>query len=204
MYWLPLRWVDRHGDWASRRRGRFHLLRALGVLAVLGGAAVFAVLRLIIFDFYQAPQNGMYPTIPAGSRFIALRYPYRDISEVRRGDIVVFSRRDRGDASIYIQRVVGLPGDIIEIVGDRIVINGQALKHDQIRTDGDLNVVRESNGGAEYELAYKQKLPKRTLPKPPVRVPPNHVFVLEDNRSAAHDSSEFGSIPLDAIVAKKW
>jgi signal peptidase I len=204
VYWLVLRWVDRHGDWSPRRGGRFHLLWTSILLVVLGGVAVFAVLRLIVFDFYTAPQDGMYPGVPAGTRFVALRCPYRNVSQVERGDIVVFSRRDRGDAGIYIWRVVGLPGDLIQIVGDNIIVNGHALKHDKVRTDRDSIIFRETNGTAEYEIAYKEKLQKRALPKPVVKVPPNHVFVLADNRQGAHDSSEFGSIPFEAIVAKKW
>jgi signal peptidase I len=204
IYRFAVRWVDRHGNWSSRRRGRFHLVWAFGVLVVFGGTAAFAVFRLMIVDHYQASQDAMYPTVPTGSRFIALRYPYRDVSEVQRGDIVVFFRRDRGEADAYIWRVVGLPGDIIQMTADGVVVNGQPLKHEKIRTERDFTIFRETNGAAAYDVAYKTRPPRRTLPKPAGKVAPNHVFVLGDNRSFANDSSKFGSIPFDAIVAKKW
>jgi signal peptidase I len=204
MYWLTIRWVDRHGSWSSEGQGRSQGLRVLTLVVALGGVAALAAARLAFFGYYQLPQNGMYPGLPAGSRLLAVLRPYRDVSEVRPGDIVVFSHGDGGRPYVYIWRVVGLPGDRVRTARDAVLLNGEALPREAVRRDGDMDIFREANGEAVYEVAYGQRAPPDPPPEAAVTVPAGCVFVLGDNRDNARDSRYFGPIRFEAIMAKKW
>jgi hypothetical protein len=96
-YWLAIRCVDQHGGWSSMRKGLLAWLWVL--LAAVGTIGIFAVAvlaRFVVFAYYVIPQNGMYPGMPEGTRFFAIRRPYKDSSQVGRGDIVAFLRTDGG------------------------------------------------------------------------------------------------------------
>jgi len=70
-------------------------------MKVIGWSVVIVVLALLalktfFIGYYRIPQNGMYPTLPAGSLMFTIKRPYSDISSVKRGDIVVFVREQNG------------------------------------------------------------------------------------------------------------
>lgn len=161
------------------------------------------VLRFYVFNYSRIPQGGMFPSIPMGSLFVSLRNPYQTINDVRLGDVVVFTRELNGNTYKYIWRVVGLPGDLVEVSRDAVLLNGQALKHEHIRKEGDFLIFREWNGDASYEVAYDQTADHAEPPYASSTVPPNHVFVLGDNRNQAQDSTYVGAIPFESIVEKK-
>ena len=202
-YWLAVRWVDQHGGWPPENNPARRILGWVQV-AGLGLFAILLAAWLLLFGYYQIPQNGMYPALPAGSRLFVLRRPYQDASQVSRGDIIVFSRTENGRSYLYIWRVIGLPGDTIQTMSDDVSVNGRSLKQEKLRTDGDLMIYREMNGAAAYEVAYPAKMSATPPPAVSVTVPANHFFVMGDNRHNARDSRYFGPIPFDSISAKKW
>jgi signal peptidase I len=175
----------------------------LGLVLVLGLAATIAF-RFLIINYVTIPQDGMFPGLPAGSRFITLRRPYNSIDDVKRGDVVIFKRDVGGATQRYIWRVVGLPGDFVEVSNEALSLNGQALKHETVRKEGEYLIVREWNGDVSYEVAYSQTL-DRAEPPPiaSLKVPSDHLFVLGDNRYMAEDSTFIGPIPFASIVEKK-
>jgi signal peptidase I len=95
----------------------------------------------------------------------------------RRGDIVVI-RLEEYEIPL-IKRVVGLPGETVEIRDNRLYIDGEML------AEGYLPGVEQRNYG-------------------PVQVPPLHVFVMGDNRNASNDSRVFGAVRIDQIVGRAW
>jgi signal peptidase I len=145
----------------------------------------------------------MFPNIPAGSRLISKWHPYKSITDVKRGDVVIFSKAVTGQVYKYIWRVVALPGDKIELSDDSVAINGRTLKHEQVRKEGDFLIVREWNGEASYDIAFDQKVSNADRPRPALTVPGNYAFVLGDNRYNAEDSIYIGPIPFESIVEKK-
>lgn len=163
----------------------------------------FVVTKLFFISYSIVPQNGMYPGIPAGSFVFSWKRPYKQVSEVQRGDIVLFTRIENGERYDYIWRVVGLPRDKVEIDGERVSINGQPLKREKVRQDGDLVVFREVNGAADYEVAYPVNSDSSNQPKASLTVPDNEFFVLGDNRFDAVDSRYFGAIKFDSIYGRK-
>jgi signal peptidase I len=206
MYWLTIRWVDQHGSWTDRPdsgpRQRWRGWAAGAVAAVALGGVTALIVACIFFNFYVIPQDGMYPGLPAGSRVLAVRRPYRDASEVKRGDIVIFNHTEDGQDYLYIWRVIGLPGDALQVSDEAVVLNGKPLPREVARLDGDTRIYREANGEAVYEVAYGPT----TDPPPDVTltVPAGNFFVLGDNRRHAVDSRYLGPVPFDSILAKKW
>ena len=104
----------------------------------------------------------------------------------RRGEIIIF--RFPGDASRdFVKRVIGVPGDVVEIRSDsHVFVNGEELDEPYIT------------------------LPDRCTTRPnrcaraPVTVPPDSYYVLGDNRSASNDSRAWGMVPAENIIGKTW
>ena len=174
-----------------------------GGLVVLGLASA-VVLRLFFGWYATIPQNGMYPGMPAGSYFVTKKSPYLNITEIQRGDIVVFSRTEDGRTYEFVWRVIGLPGDELSVGKDTVSINGQNLRHETVREEDEFRIVREWNGDASYEVAYAETFDgDEPLPYANCKVPGDHFFVLGDNRNQAQDSTYVGPIPFTSIVGKK-
>jgi signal peptidase I len=176
---------------------------------VLGAIAMAAVAALLIIRFcagwfYVIPQNGMYPGLPAGSQLFGVKYPYRDVTQVAHGDIIIFERTEDSQRYLYIWRVVALPGESVEVNGDRVVVNGKELLREKVRTEGGQDIYRESCGEVTYEVAIGKKLPPKIPASVKMTVPEGHVFVMGDNRHNAVDSRSFGPVPFEAIIGKKW
>lgn len=162
------------------------------------------VIRFSIGWFSVIPQNGMYPSMPAGSWLFSVKKPYRDISQVPRGDVVIFDRIEGGKSFHFIWRVVGLPGETIEIAGDKLIINGQEVTREMLRTDGNFQIYRETNGNASYDVAYTSQRPTIIPGSLKVTIANDQLFVMGDNRHNALDSRSFGPIQFASITGKKW
>jgi len=126
---------------------------------------------------FRIDGSSMEPTLHDGEYVIVNRVLYR-LHTPERGDIVVF-RLDAGGKE-YIKRVIGLPGDVVEVRGGRVIVNGTPL--------------------AEPYLAQP---PVYTME--PRKIGPHECFVLGDNRNNSSDShSSLGAIPFNAIDGKAW
>jgi signal peptidase I len=115
----------------------------------------------------------MEPTLLPGDHVLVVRYLLRG---PRRGDVVVFA--DGSDEGSFIKRVIGLPGDSVQLAGGRVLINGEAF--------------------AEDAYAHPSESPSDTVHI----VPRDHVFLLGDNRDHSFDSREFGFVPIGALVGR--
>ena len=159
-------------------------------------------LKTFLVGYYRIPQNGMYPTLPAGSVLFTIKRPYSDISAVKRGDIVVFVREQDGRRYNYIWRVVGLPGDKVQTSGESLFVNGQPAARERLADADGKSLFREQVGSVSYQIAFDPSAKERP-PDVSVIVPPDHVFVMGDNRFNAFDSRRFGPIPFSSIIGKK-
>jgi len=99
----------------------------------------------------------------------------------RRGDIVVFEY-PRDASRDFIKRVIGLPGETVEVRNNRVFINGQELDEPYL------------SAAARTQMGNMA----------PVVVPLDAVFVMGDNRGNSSDSRSWGALPLDKIVGRAW
>ncbi|MBK7874871.1 MAG: signal peptidase I [Planctomycetes bacterium] len=166
--WAPARRLP-----GTRTRSRNVALRSLWTSAKIG--AVLFVAYGLMFNFSVVRGSSMAPGIHDGDRILVdhLSYVFQD---VHRGDIVVLQYPL--DPSLdYIKRVIGLPGDHVEIHDGAVWVNGERLREPYVAEED-----------ARARLA--------------ITVAPEHFFVLGDNRPHSSDSREFGQVPRQNLRGK--
>ena len=150
------------------------LIREIIITATLA-AALFLGVQMTIQTF-EVDGTSMLPSFQDGERVLVNKLVYR-LHEPERGDVIVFQPpNDRRD---FIKRVIGLPGDTVEIHDYKVFINGQALDEPYIY----------------YPSHYT--LEKQVIPD-------NSYFVLGDNRDHSNDSHTGWVAPRENIVGKAW
>ena len=176
-----------------------------GHVLVLGPAGHITKTNLI--ETFKVPSASMLPGILPGDRFFADKRVGRPGGrKIRRGDIAVFIYpNDR--TTLFVKRVIGLPGDRVAIDGTRVTVNGVELAREEVRDLGDASLnrmlddhvaFREHVDGGAYTAIWRKG---DVHPALDVTVPNGQVFVLGDNRDASHDSRQFGVLPLADITA---
>lgn len=145
---------------------------------------VFALLVAVIFVVFvmqpvKVEGTSMLPRLHNGERIFVNKLIYYHLPPIERGDIVVFWYPDDPDKS-YIKRVIGLPGELIEIRDGVIYINGQELKEPYIEPQR--NVTRLNHA--------------------PTVIKPHYYFVAGDNRDQSYDSRAWGLVPEKYIYGK--
>lgn len=154
--------------------------RVVYLFAALGALVPTLVLTGTL-KVYNIPTSGCAPTLEPGDHVFATR----DFGgSPRRGDLVVFDSPS-SPGSKFIQRVVAVPGDRIEVIDGHLAVNGTLLA---------------SPTGLNSRPAPPQASHQFKLPTYPLTVPPDAVFVLGDNFENSLDSRYFGSVPTDAIT----
>jgi signal peptidase I len=156
------------------------LLREIIRELVLETIAPAFVIALLI-NFFLAQGTSVYgqsmePNLHTSQRLIVEKVSYK-VHTPRRGDVVVIAM-DEFEIPL-IKRVIGLPGETIEIRENQVHINGHVLQE-----------------------AYLPDIAQRNWG--PTLVAAGHVFVMGDNRGASNDSRYFGPVPIDHITGKAW
>lgn len=184
---------------AEPRRRRSFIAELPGLL--LTALVIAVVIKTFFVQPFWIPSESMLPTIEVNDRVMVNKLAYQ-WGEPQRGDVVVFRdpREEEVDESIpeavirsvleavgirtrghedLIKRVVGLPGETVEVRDNQVVVDGTPL-----------------------EEPY---LPEVFMPdEPPVTVGDDEVFVMGDNRNASFDSRRFGPIPLEDLVGEAF
>ena len=163
----------------------------LGTCLVVFGAVVVGAFTLALPDYlaisfvYQTVHvigSAMHPTVENDEYLVAEKLPYR-LHPPRRGDIVIL--RDPYDPSRdFIKRVVGLPGEGIQVRGCTVLVNQRRLVEPYVR-----------DGWTRCEPPWPASGQAATLG-------PSEFFVLGDNRDASEDSRTFGPVTRGAIEAR--
>ncbi len=144
---------------------------------VVPAVVIALVIQLFLAQATRVYGQSMEPNLHTDQRLVVEKISYR-LHSPRRGDVVVLRLPERG-SELLIKRVIGLPGDTIEIRDGIVYINGEALD--------------------EPYVIYRSH---ETMA--PRVVPPLTVFVLGDNRSASNDSRSFGPVHRDHIIGRAW
>ena len=149
------------------------------IILAISFALVFGVVRPFIVEAFVIPSESMVPTLLVGDRVLANKFIY-DFTEPDRGDIVVFKSVEVENENL-IKRVIGLPGDRVEVRGGTVYINGERLKD-----------------------PYVNKQFPDTSSFGPRTVPENSYFMMGDNRANSQDSRFFGPVPEDNLVGEAF
>ena len=162
----------------------FHVVRE--VLETIVPAVLIALLiNLFMAQATRVHGQSMEPNLHTDQRLVVEKLSYNrlirqyfSLKEPETGDVVVIRIPAQGN-ELLIKRVIGLPGDVIEIHDGQVFVNGQPLDEPYLR----------GNTAGSYG---------------PTTVPPLNIFVLGDNRNFSNDSRSFGTIPLKNVVGRAW
>lgn len=184
--------------------------------------AIMLVFRSAIADWNQVPSGSMKPSILVGDRIVVdklaydLRIPFtlRRIArwaEPRRGDVVTF--HSPADERLFVKRIVGLPGDVVELRNNRLIINGERATYTELSAD-EIALIelpnkrgyrfdRESLGDVSYIVMFKRGLPTTPYQSfAPVTVPDKHFLMLGDNRDDSGDYRVIGWVERERILGR--
>jgi len=197
--------------------------------AIIVAIALALFIRTFIVQPFKIPSGSMIPTLLVGDHLLVSKFmygtriPFTDrfilpgIRGIERGDVIVFIYPDyENDSSKrgihYIKRVIGLPGDSIDIRGRNLYINGEEVP---LKFLGDYYDERSGSRYDEYEEDLFGKRHSVIYEKdreytqkgdyiPVAEVPEGHVFVMGDNRDNSQDSRFWGYVPVENIEGKAF
>lgn len=159
------------------------VLREVGETIILT-LIIFLLIQTVIRNF-RVVGTSMVDNLHDGQYLIIDKISYNELLNTtfglggpQRGDVIVFEPPNRPNED-YVKRIVGLPGETVEIKNSQVFINGQPLDQPYLP------------GKSSYTM-------------PPRVVPEGHVFVLGDNRNNSNDSHNWGPLPIENIVGRAW
>ena len=158
----------------STARNAISWLRDLSVSVVIA-----IIVILFLYQPVKVEGTSMTPALVNDERIFINKFVYRfGLSDIVRGDTIVFWAPEDSSRS-YIKRVIGVPGDVVEIVNGTVVLNGQRLDEPYIIDDN------------RDRMSMTRRI-----------VEAGHYFVLGDHRNSSNDSRSWGTVSRDAIYGK--
>ncbi len=225
--------TDKHLAFAKKSSSREYT-ESIGVAVLIA-----VVLRLFVLEAFKIPSESMVPTLMVGDHIFVSKYRYGlslpilnkrlvRFAEPKHGEVVVFikPKSESGIMSDYvgddsdmagtdfIKRIIGLPGDTVEMREDVLYINGQMLPRCHVGTrsyrtrmpfdnswrDGEAELWVEKHGDHLYTIAESQEGHRDSFG--PITVPSDRLFMLGDNRDNSNDSRYWGTVPVDNIKGR--
>jgi signal peptidase I len=153
---------------------------SLGFKDIIESVVIAIILALIIrtflFQFFWIPSRSMEPTLLINDRIVVTRFSYW-FSEPQRGDVVVFKYPLEPNKD-YVKRLIGLPGDKVQIKDSKLYVNDDLIKEPYLPED------------LEFEDFG------------PIEVPDDGYFMMGDNRNNSSDSRVWGFVEEDLVIGK--
>jgi len=186
------------------------------------------IIRTFVFQPFKIPSGSMIPTLLVGDHLLVNKFvygtkiPFTDIEvlpleKIKRGDVIVFtypnSERDPSKNGLYyIKRVIGLPGDDIDLNGRNLVVNGEEVPLEYIgnysdeRNSEQFDEYEEDLFGEDHTVIFRKgkENTNRGSYIPVTKVPEGSVFVMGDNRDNSQDSRFWGFVPIENIAGKAF
>ena len=155
---------------------------------------VFLVIRPFIVQAFYIPSASMRPSLWENDRILVNKFIYR-FRPPERFDVIVFKAPPEAslDEKDFIKRVIGLPGEIVEVHDGQVYINHRPLNEKYV--------------GEEWAMWPPKKVPPGTVIRPdyeygPYKVPPHKLFVMGDNRNNSKDSHYWQALSMDRVLGK--
>ena len=155
------------------------------------------VVRTLLLQAFKIPSGSMENTLLVGDHIFVNKFIYGYHVPYTKGRILAFSTPKRGDIVVFvfpedpskdfIKRVIGTPGDVVEIRNKTVYVNGAPLAEEYTRYADGRNV--------DGFLRSRDNMP-------PVRVPPGKLFMMGDNRDRSYDSRFWGFVDMDSVIGK--
>ena len=196
---------------------------------------VVFLLRSFLFEPFKIPSGSMVPTLLIGDLILVNKYHYGvrlpvinkkiiPINDPQRGDVMVF-RYPANPSIDYIKRVVGVPGDEVAYLNQRLYLNGKLVETQALPEFYDDDSTRyfkqfsEKLGSVEHNILVDVRRPSYIRPTDPFpfkescrysaegvtcKVPEGHYFMMGDNRDNSEDSRFWGFVPDQNIVGKAF
>lgn len=164
------------GHAAPQSAARWLDLRAW-VRDVVISVVIAAIVIVFLYQPVKVEGTSMMPWLTDQERIFVNKFVYR-FGEIHRGDIVVFWF-PLDPSKSYIKRVIGLPGDTVEVVDGTVYVNGQPIEEDYV----------------PEQYRDRMSYPTKT-------VEPDHYYVLGDHRNASNDSRTWGTVERKRIYGK--
>ena len=174
------------------------------IAALILGAAGVLTFRLFFLRAARVPTGAMSNTIIPGDHI----FIYKLLGQPDRGDVVTFQRS--AGSETLISRIIGLPGETIQVQGKLVYINGRILDEQRVvakeigRGYDPLTEV-SSEGRGPYRVFYTRHAPDSDGEfgvATPFQIPDNSYFLLGDNRDNSEDSRYHGAVPRELIWGK--
>jgi signal peptidase I len=152
---------------------------AYWVRDLLLSVVIAAVIILFLYQPVKVEGTSMMPGLEDQERIFINKFVYRlGLGEIERGDTVVFWF-PHDPAKSYIKRVIGMPGDVVELREGQVYLNGR-----------------------EVEEPYVPREFRDRMNAPPLEVPPENYFVMGDHRTSSNDSRAWGPVHRRYIYGK--
>ena len=221
--------ISRHGDAAdaSFPREAERVSADKGILRDYFETIVICVIfvifaRAFVFQQSKIPTGSMIPTLLIGDYIMVDKFIYAPtptglesrflpVRDIRRGDIIVFKYPEEPEKD-YIKRVIGLPGEFLEIRSKTVHINGISLEEPYKAHESDLKPeswarIREGEAplsAAEFAQRRWQNQVGNGIDFGPILIPEGHYFCMGDNRDNSKDSRSWGTVPRENIKGKAF
>ena len=176
--------------------------------------ALVLVLRSFLFEPFKIPSGSMIPTLNVGDFILVNKFSYGlrlpvtgtkfiDIGEPRRGDVMVFipPHVDKH----YIKRVVGVPGDTVEVRNGVLFVNGEKMAqrpHPEWASGNPSHLIQMEQLGDVDHAIRRSVVPGRLSRNYTQTIPEGYYCLVGDNRDNSNDSREWGLVPEKNIVGK--
>jgi signal peptidase I len=203
------------------------------ILSLVTALLIVFMIRWSIVESFKIPSGSMIPTLAIGDYLFVnkfsygLKLPFTDIKLIdragpSRGDVIVF-KYPKNESIYFIKRVIGVPGDTIELRDKALYINGKAVPEDQLNAEQtktiiDSNVTFDPQYTVEHPIVYLEHLPRDGQTKDhimmndpnayqgrnfgPITVPEASYFAMGDNRDVSNDSRFWGFVPAKNIAGR--
>ncbi len=151
------------------------------VLPIIIALVIVVILRHFVIGMYFVPSGSMIPTLQLNDHVVVTKFSYQ-LNEPERGDIIVFKyppNEEQGLKEVfYVKRLIGLPGEKLEIKDNTVYINDKPIKETYLNTGTDM---------PDYG---------------PITIPEESYFAMGDNRNHSSDSRIWGYVPKHDLVGK--